>query len=105
MRAEAERVGEGAARGSRRARALTNLQVWFSPSTISRLLSAHEIVLRDARTTARLAADAGDDGTNDLLHLGRHSPQRSRGHGDAVVHRRDARCGPRLALRRVPLGP
>ena len=34
---------------------------------LSRLLHAHEIVLKEARTMARLAADAGDDGTNDLL--------------------------------------
>src|SRR5262249_23725515 len=37
------------------------------PVQISRLLHAHEIVLREARTMARLAADSGDDGTNDLL--------------------------------------
>ena len=34
---------------------------------ISRLLHAHEIVLKEARSMARRAADAGDDGTNDLL--------------------------------------
>ena len=38
-----------------------------APVQISRLLHAHEIVLKEARTMARLAADAGDDGTNDLL--------------------------------------
>jgi len=37
------------------------------PVQISRLLHAHEIVLKESRTTARLAAEAGDDGTNDLL--------------------------------------
>ncbi len=37
------------------------------PVQISRLLHAHEIVLREARTMARQAADDGDDGTNDLL--------------------------------------
>jgi starvation-inducible DNA-binding protein len=37
------------------------------PVQISRLLHAHEIVLKEARTMARRAADAGDDGTNDLL--------------------------------------
>jgi starvation-inducible DNA-binding protein len=37
------------------------------PVQISRLLHAHEIVLKEARTMARQAADAGDDGTNDLL--------------------------------------
>src|SRR5947199_438710 len=37
------------------------------PVQISRLLHAHEIVLKEARTMARLAAEAGDDGTNDLL--------------------------------------
>jgi starvation-inducible DNA-binding protein len=34
---------------------------------ISRLLHAHEIVLREARTMARIAAEKGDDGTNDVL--------------------------------------
>src|SRR5947209_1506378 len=38
-----------------------------APVQISRLLHAHEIVLKEARTMARLAAQAGDDGTNDLL--------------------------------------
>src|SRR6476661_2412341 len=37
------------------------------PVQISRLLHAHEIVLKEARTMARLAAEYGDDGTNDLL--------------------------------------
>src|SRR5437762_11265827 len=37
------------------------------PVQISRLLHAHEIVLREARTMARQAAEQGDDGTNDLL--------------------------------------
>jgi starvation-inducible DNA-binding protein len=37
------------------------------PVQISRLLHAHEIVLKEARTMARLAAERGDDGTNDLL--------------------------------------
>ena len=30
-------------------------------------MHAHEIVLKEARTMARLAAEHGDDGTNDLL--------------------------------------
>jgi len=34
---------------------------------ISRLLNAHEIILNEARAMARQAAEAGDDGTNDLL--------------------------------------
>ena len=34
---------------------------------IARLLHAHEIVLKEARTMAREAAESGDDGTNDLL--------------------------------------
>jgi starvation-inducible DNA-binding protein len=34
---------------------------------ISRLLEAHEIILGEVRRFAREAADAGDDGTNDLL--------------------------------------
>jgi starvation-inducible DNA-binding protein len=37
------------------------------PVQISRLLHAHEIVLEEARTMARLAAEHGDDGTNDLI--------------------------------------
>src|SRR3979411_506519 len=37
------------------------------PVQISRLLQAHEIVLKEARTMARQAVEAGDDGTNDLL--------------------------------------
>jgi starvation-inducible DNA-binding protein len=37
------------------------------PVQISRLLHAHEIVLKEARTMARQATEAGDDGTNDLL--------------------------------------
>jgi starvation-inducible DNA-binding protein len=32
-----------------------------------RLLHAHEIILEESRTMARLAAEAGDDGTNDLI--------------------------------------
>src|SRR6476661_6718012 len=38
-----------------------------APMQISRLLHAHEIVIKEARTMARRAADRGDDGTNDLL--------------------------------------
>jgi len=38
-----------------------------APAQISRLLHAHEIVLKEARTMARLAADRRDDGTNDLI--------------------------------------
>jgi len=37
------------------------------PIQISRLLHAHEIVLKEARTMARLASESGDDGTNDLI--------------------------------------
>jgi starvation-inducible DNA-binding protein len=37
------------------------------PVQISRLLHAHEIVLKEARTMARLAAEHDDQGTNDLL--------------------------------------
>jgi starvation-inducible DNA-binding protein len=37
------------------------------PVQISRLLHAHEIILKEAHTMARLAAESGDDGTNDLL--------------------------------------
>jgi starvation-inducible DNA-binding protein len=38
-----------------------------APVQISRLLHAHEIVLKESRTMARLAAEHGDDGTNDLI--------------------------------------
>jgi starvation-inducible DNA-binding protein len=38
-----------------------------APAQISRLLHAHEIVLKEARTMARLASQSGDDGTNDLI--------------------------------------
>ena len=37
------------------------------PVQISRLLHAHEIVLKEARAMARRASEAGDDGTNDLI--------------------------------------
>jgi starvation-inducible DNA-binding protein len=37
------------------------------PVQISRLLHAHEIVLKEARAMARKAAEEGDDGTNDVL--------------------------------------
>ena len=38
-----------------------------APVQISRLLHAHEIVLKEARTMARLAAKSDDAGTNDLI--------------------------------------
>jgi starvation-inducible DNA-binding protein len=38
-----------------------------APVQISRLLEAHELVLKEARTMAKQAQEAGDDGTNDLL--------------------------------------
>ena len=37
------------------------------PVQLSRLLEAHEVILKEARTMAKEAASAGDDGTNDLL--------------------------------------
>jgi starvation-inducible DNA-binding protein len=37
------------------------------PVQISRLLTGHEIILLDARASAKKAAEMGDDGTNDLL--------------------------------------
>jgi starvation-inducible DNA-binding protein len=37
------------------------------PVQISRLLTAHEIILQGARASSRKAAEMGDDGTNDLL--------------------------------------
>ena len=38
-----------------------------APVQISRLLEAHEIILRESREFAKDADKAGDDGTNDLL--------------------------------------
>jgi len=38
-----------------------------APVQISRLLHAHEIVIKESRAMARLAAQSGDDGTNDLI--------------------------------------
>lgn len=38
-----------------------------APVQLSRLLEAHEIVIREVRQAAKAAADRGDDGTNDLL--------------------------------------
>jgi starvation-inducible DNA-binding protein len=38
-----------------------------SPMQLSRLLEAHETILKEVRTAARLTSEAGDDGTNDLL--------------------------------------
>src|SRR5579863_3950841 len=40
------------------------------PVQISRLLTAHEIILQQARASAKKAAEMGDDGTNDLLVSG-----------------------------------
>jgi len=37
------------------------------PVQISRLLHAHEIILKESRSMARQAAENGDDGTNDLI--------------------------------------
>jgi starvation-inducible DNA-binding protein len=37
------------------------------PVQISRLLHAHEVVVKEARAMARVASDGGDEGTNDLL--------------------------------------
>lgn len=37
------------------------------PVQLSRILEAHEIILRETRTMAQQAAGAEDDGTNDLL--------------------------------------
>jgi starvation-inducible DNA-binding protein len=37
------------------------------PVQLSRLLEAHEVILKEAHEFAKEAADAGDDGTNDLL--------------------------------------
>ena len=37
------------------------------PVQISRLLEAHELILKESREIASKATDLGDDGTNDLL--------------------------------------
>lgn len=37
------------------------------PVQLRRLLQAHEIIIKESRAMARQAAEAGDDGTNDLL--------------------------------------
>jgi len=37
------------------------------PVQLSRLLDAHQIIIRECRTLARLASKIGDDGTNDLV--------------------------------------
>lgn len=37
------------------------------PVQLSRILEAHEIILQEVRAMARQAADAGDEGTNDVL--------------------------------------
>ncbi len=37
------------------------------PVQLSRLLEAHELILKEAHEFAKTADDAGDDGTNDLL--------------------------------------
>jgi starvation-inducible DNA-binding protein len=37
------------------------------PVQLSRLLHAHEVILLESRSMAKEAAEAGDDGTNDLL--------------------------------------
>jgi starvation-inducible DNA-binding protein len=37
------------------------------PEQLSRILEAHELILKEAHEFAKAAADAGDDGTNDLL--------------------------------------
>jgi starvation-inducible DNA-binding protein len=37
------------------------------PVQLSRLLDAHQVIIRQARTLARRASQLGDDGTNDLV--------------------------------------
>ncbi|AKU96963.1 Non-specific DNA-binding protein Dps / Iron-binding ferritin-like antioxidant protein / Ferroxidase [Labilithrix luteola] len=37
------------------------------PTQLSRLLEAHEVILTEARELARIAAQGGDDGTNDIV--------------------------------------
>lgn len=38
-----------------------------APVQLSRLLDAHQVIIRQARTLARRASTLGDDGTNDLV--------------------------------------
>ena len=53
---------------------------------LSRLLEAHEIVLKEVREAAKKAAEAGDDGTNDLLVSGAAvGAIRSEGAGEAAL--------------------
>jgi len=37
------------------------------PVQLSRLIDAHQIIIRQARPLARQASELGDDGTNDLV--------------------------------------
>ncbi|HMF74953.1 MAG TPA: DNA starvation/stationary phase protection protein [Bryobacteraceae bacterium] len=37
------------------------------PVQLSRLLEAHELILKESHDFAKIAADSGDDGTNDLV--------------------------------------
>ena len=37
------------------------------PTQLTRLLEAHQIILREAHEAAEAAGEAGDDGTNDVL--------------------------------------
>ena len=37
------------------------------PVQLSRLLDAHQVIIRDVRKQAKRASELGDDGTNDLL--------------------------------------
>jgi len=37
------------------------------PVQLSRLLDAHQIIIRECRTLARRASEIGDDGTSDLV--------------------------------------
>ena len=37
------------------------------PVQLSRLLDAHQIIIRESRKLARRASELGDDGTNDLV--------------------------------------
>src|SRR6184192_1057232 len=37
------------------------------PVQLSRLLDAHQVIIRTARTLARRASELGDDGTNDMI--------------------------------------
>jgi hypothetical protein len=57
-------------------------------------LRVHEIVLKEARAMSRVAAEAGDDGTNDVIvnDVVRRNELQSRSSGTWSTHRSCRRC-------------